>query len=97
MASRIFTKSYDTIFATCIDALQDLDIDISAQNKRAGIIHGETGTSLLSWGEEIKIKIQVAGNRTKVIVKSEASAQLFSWGKNSSNEETILDKIEELL
>lgn len=73
-------------------------IDITYSNEKEGIIEAETNGSIWSWGEEIYIKIKSkSGGGTEIKVESTASAQLFSWGKNSSNERTIIEGISERL
>lgn len=94
MASRTFHTPYNQVFNTCIKALNDLEFEITEKSKQNGKIHAKTGTSLLSWGEEIDISVEVvAKSQTKVTVNSETVAQLFSWGKNNSNIEEIMNTL----
>ncbi len=73
-----------------------MNIDNSSLNER--YISASTNGSILSWGEEIDIKFEkISLNRTKILVQSQASAQLFSWGKNSGNERAIIETLDEKL
>ena len=90
-----FTAQSADVFKACKKVLKRLDIEIEQSSLSKGIINAKTSGSLLSWGEDIVIKIvQKAAKRTEVIVDSDASAQLFSWGKDSLNEKNILNELE---
>lgn len=91
---KTFNYSYNTTFEKCKQSLSALDISIDSEDKINGVIQASTGTSLLSWGENIHITIRrVDSEKTKVTVVSEATAQLISWGKNEVNAEKILLKM----
>lgn len=95
---KTFDKKYNKVFDACHQALEAMDIEVSSSNKSKGIIHASTGSSLLSWGEEIEIKIDdISEYKTRVTVKSETQAQLISWGKNDRNKEEIISKISKYL
>lgn len=95
---KTFNKGYDTTFDACQKALKALDIEVNSSNKSKGVIHATTSSSFLSWGEEIQIHIDEVGvNKTKVTVRSEAQAQLITWGKNDRNKEGIMSKISKYL
>ncbi len=88
---KTFNQSFSKVYDACLDTLDELDITVDSENKQIGIIKASTESTLLSWGEEIKIILEkVEASKTKVIVKSEATAQVFSWGKNDKNEASIL-------
>ena len=62
------------------------DIISSSEDK----IEGHTSLSLSSWGESITIKI----SDTKVTIESKCVGnQLFDWGKNKKNIESLLEQI----
>lgn len=91
---KIFNYNYDILFDKCKEVLKELDIRIDSIDKKEGLIEASTASSILSWGEEISIKFQQVGNKQiKILVKSVSSAQLIDWGKNSKNEESILNKL----
>lgn len=91
---KIFNKSIEDVFEQCKIALIKLDINIDYINKSQWLIQASTRASILSWGENIEIKVKLTEHfHTKVIVKSNASSQLFSWGKDSSNEREIINAI----
>lgn len=88
-----FNSSYNEVFKACISVLDKLDILVEYSNKSKGIIQGKTRSTILSWGEEIELFINKKGIKTVVKVKSDASAQLISWGKNSKNERDIINNL----
>ncbi|MBQ19696.1 MAG: hypothetical protein CMD31_02970 [Flavobacteriales bacterium] len=92
-----FNSSYDKVFKACISALDKLNMSVEYFNKNSGIIEASTKATFLSWGEDIKIHIIREGGRTVVKVKSDASAQLISWGKDSKNENDIIDALKKKL
>ena len=95
---KTFNRSFDVVFKRCKEALEELELEIDSSSKAKGFIEASTGSSFLSWGEDIEISIRsISEKKTKVIVESSASAQVFSWGKNDSNESAIIEKLTELL
>lgn len=95
---KTFNCGFNKAFEACKQALSDLNIDIDSSNKSDGVINASTGSSLLSWGEDIQILVdEINTNKTKVTIKSESQAQLISWGKNDKNREEIMSKISKRL
>ena len=95
---KTLNHNYETVFNKCKLALKKLDINIDSENKAKGIITASTGTSLLSWGEDIRISIKnIGASKTKISVTSGSRSQLISWGKNSENETKIINTIIEKL
>ncbi len=95
---RTFNLGYATVFEKCTRALEDLEMRVKVKDKKKGIIQASTGSSLLSWGEDINITFhEIDSRKTKIIVESEASAQLITWGKNDTNARNIINAIEKLL
>lgn len=91
---KTFNIDYESAFTACQKALRSLDFGINKSIKSKGIISASTTGGLLSWGEEIEVTIhEINNSKVKITVKSEAQAQLISWGKNDSNESSILKKI----
>ena len=95
---KTYNNSYDIVFDTCKKALQKLNFKTTYQSKKDGIIGASTGTSIFSWGETIDIKVKTASaGKITVTVESSAKAQLFSWGKDDTNEKEVLDTLSDLL
>jgi len=91
---KTYNFGIDIVYSKCKAVLAKLEMKIESVNRTTGTIRASTPTSLLSWGEEITIKLKkVSETKTKVYVTSEATSQLISWGKNENN---VLSIIEEL-
>lgn len=98
MKTKNFKHSKNAIFKACIAALKELDIDVKESDFDSGYIRGRTSTSLFSWGETIEIVVENDGNKgVRVEIESTSNAQLFSWGKNDSNEKEIMSVIKSYL
>ena len=81
----------------CKFALKKLEIDIDEIDLREGIIYASTKSSLISWGENVKIElIKNSASSSFVQISSEAKAQLITWGKNDENIIKIGKTIKEL-
>lgn len=92
----ILSGSFSTVFKKCQAVLRKLDMNVEKVSSKEKIIHATTRGSLLSWGEDIEIRFkEVSANKTKVIVESSANAQIFSWGKDSINENKIINALKE--
>ncbi len=75
-----------------------MNIDIENIDLKRKKITGSTGSSLLSWGEDIQIWFEIIDNETtKVTVKSTSSAQLIDWGTNLANESLIITELKNRL
>jgi len=55
-------------------------------------IWGENGTSILSWGESLRITItqEKVGSRIQAESKAKLATTLFDYGKNKANLESLL-------
>jgi hypothetical protein len=93
----VFNFEYDLVFDNCLKVLKLLEMVIEHKDKKTGIINTSTKTSFRSYGEDIEIKFIKASNKTKVIVRSIAKSQLFTWGKNYNNEINIIEKMTHIL
>jgi hypothetical protein len=95
---KIFNRGYEVVFNGAKQAVKALDWSIKYKNSEKGLIEASSSGSFLSWGETIEIKIsKVNESSTKVVVKSASTAQLFSWGTNSSNEEDFIKELKNIL
>ncbi|MBS1635377.1 MAG: hypothetical protein JST26_05595 [Bacteroidetes bacterium] len=91
--TKSFNAKKETVFRACKQVLKDLGMEINGSSLANGKILASTSGTLLSWGEDIEIKITEKGTYTLVSVSSNASSQLFSWGKDSANERNILNEL----
>lgn len=91
---KTFNHSYKHVFNKCLEALDELDMDVDSYDMNEGYIEASTSGSLFSWGEDIDITIEkMSKDKTVVLIESEASAQAFAWGKNSSNVKSIIERL----
>jgi len=87
---------YNNVFDACISSLEYLDIRIEFKDKSTGEIEARTKSSLRSWGEDIYVKVKKINEQIcRVTIESDATAQLFSWGRNAENENDILKAIKD--
>ncbi|MEA2033505.1 MAG: hypothetical protein U9N41_07990 [Euryarchaeota archaeon] len=93
-----YRYEYDKVFDAIISAVKSCGLKIESADKNLGKIKSSTGFSLLSWGEDIEIKlIRLSPKKTKVEISSFPKAQLFDWGKSAKNKERIRNKIKDIL
>lgn len=77
------TAPISSVRDACIGAMRGCGIELVS--KTDSYIKGRTSASLLSWGEEIFIRVQQFGSEVEIEASSEATAQLFDWGKSKTN------------
>lgn len=68
-----------------------------SQNPETGEIKAKAGATLRSWGEDVSICVSKEETGSTISVLSEASSQLFDWGKNAENERVFLEKLEKIV
>ena len=95
--TREYKGNFIEIFNSCLNAIENLNWNISSSDDIEGIIEANTNASLLSWGEDIDIRLQDMNGIVSVIISSEAPAQLIDWGKNAKNIETFFPVLESLI
>ena len=82
------------VYQSCIDILNNMDIQINYKNKSEGVIQASSDGSIFSWGEDIDIGIKsLSPQKTRVNVSSSTKSQLISWGKNEENERKIINAL----
>lgn len=80
-------------------AVDDLGWSIISEDNKTGIYELKAPADLLSFGNEVSVKVSTTAKRGKTItIESVSSAQfqLIDWGKNAKIEETFTTKIKEL-
>jgi rhomboid protease GluP len=83
--------SSQQLLALAVDAIKSLNWKVSSTNHE--VIVAYTLSSWASWNEEITVSIQTG----KIDIKSECIGnQLFDWGKNRKNVESLIFKIQYL-
>ena len=94
------SATFDAGHQALIDAVDAALVDIGIRNARwssdATMVKASTGMNLWSWGENLTIYVDAAGN---VDVQSQCSfpLQLIDWGKNRRNCNRLLDAVEQRL
>lgn len=94
--TRVCSGNYKEIFSRCLKAINKCGWNVTSYNESKGIITAKTGTTILSWGEEVSIKVSKEGNGTMIEVISEPTAQLIDWGKSEENIQRFLSWFERL-
>ena len=78
-------------------ASSGIGAEIKTTNPATFTIEAATGTSLVSWSEEISIRVEPqAGQESSATVRSE-SWQLVDWGKNQKNVDAVVRRIRQLV
>lgn len=95
--NRIFNHRLNDVFKACLTALNQLNMKVDYEDLQGGRIEASTRASLLSWGESVVINLISKGDKCLMEVSSEATSQLFSWGKDTSNEKEILNLTDKIL
>ena len=88
-----FSKPINDVYRTSIDSARELGWKILEEKPESCEIKARTGATLRSWGEEILIKAYPEPNGTTISVASEATSQLFDWGKSDENEKAFLEEL----
>lgn len=92
-----FNQNFTDVFEASKKALRNLKMEIGYTDISKGIVEAATGTSLLSWGEDIQLRVNRKAYKTCVKVKSTSKSQFISWGKNESNEKNIIAEITKII
>lgn len=93
--SRSYDHSFEEVRQVVLDALDDLGFELEETGRN--LIRASTGMSLLSWGENIEIRLIKENGGIRVNISSEAPSQLFDWGKSQENVTSVLSAIEKRL
>lgn len=95
--SRTYYAPFQTVFDTTISILPSLSMRVVSADPTQGLIVVSANMSLMSWGENVTIRMGTHDNvQTTVSVDSIAKV-LFTYGKNQRNVEKILDAISRAL
>lgn len=92
-----YRHPYDEIFEACLRLVKQLGWKLVSYDKAAGEIKAQTGTTLRSWGEDISIHVSEEATGTAISVLSEASSQLFDWGKSEENEKAFHEELKKII
>ncbi len=92
----MYIGDYNEIFRRCLKAINKCGWNVVSYDENEGLIIGQTRSSILSWGEEVTIKITKKENGAMVEVVSEPIAQIIDWGKSEGNIGTFYDWFENL-
>jgi len=94
---RTFQGTESDIFKLCLKVIENLNWEIATFNYTTGTIKAETNMSLLSWGENIEIKIKQVEDSVYIRINSESRSQIIDWGKNAENITTFFSALEMLM
>jgi len=98
MTNKVFNKKYKMVFDACRKALETLEVTVEISDLEKGTIVGMTKTTLWSWGENIQIIFETINeSSTRIEVESTSNSQIFSWGKNKANENSIIEIVSKIL
>jgi hypothetical protein len=91
--------NYDQVMENCIAALRKMKVRLTAIDSKNGLVEGKTRVTWRSFREIIVIRITETGpGEYAVHVKSRCAIEgtLIDWGKNASNVNRILRRIDPL-
>ncbi|PWW81341.1 hypothetical protein CR164_09880 [Prosthecochloris marina] len=95
---KYYNIEYVKVFAGAIEAVNAMEWQITFADKEIGIISAKTPTSLLTWGDEISIKVRKPeNNRVRVDVSAGTSRQMIDWGKNRGNINNFYQQLDDIL
>lgn len=78
-----------------IEVIDESHFRLKAVDKERGLLLAITSISWRSWGENLYIRMEPEGEQTRMIVCSATLFQLYDWGKNKQNLQTLMTEIEE--
>jgi hypothetical protein len=58
-----------------------------------GVIAARTPASILSWGEDITVRIKPSDSGSVVAIESSPAAQVFDWGRSETNVKNLASEI----
>lgn len=92
---RIYGIGYEYAFQIALNSTK-VYFNVKEQSNKEGYIKCTTKASLLSWGENVLIRIiSINSSQTEISVESSASAQLFDWGKSKYNIDLFFNTLEQ--
>lgn len=94
--SRVYDTSFDTVWNTVPEAVNELGLRVASKNRQEGCILATKGMTAFSYGENVAVFVEkVDDERTKVEVVSKKTmgTNIFAWNW----EKPILDKLSEML
>lgn len=96
MKTITINQSKQALFKVLKGILSKNDLEVNYANLSQGIITAKKSSSLLSFGNDIKITIkEVSLNKCniKVSASSASPIQLISWGVNDDIEDSIIEEL----
>lgn len=92
-----YPRPLTEIFEASLAAIEKLGWKTVSQNLETGEIKAKTGATLRSWGENVSIYVSQEETGSTISVYSEASSQLFDWGKSGKNETVFLEELKTIV
>lgn len=98
----VFNKSYSETFEAVIKSISELGWKLKSENKELGRIQCGTGVNMITFGENIDIKIEKNGKKTTLAAVSApktgaAFGGLFSTSKSRDHINKLFEKLGEKL
>lgn len=91
--SALYDQDYDALFNSSLSAAAALSWEITLANRESGFIQAKVPMNLRTFGNLVTIEIvRISPNNTRLKVSS-TSSQILDWGKNSSNAEEFIKKL----
>ncbi|MBI2706510.1 MAG: hypothetical protein HYX32_14650 [Actinobacteria bacterium] len=92
-ASRTFPAPYQAVFDAAARVLPTLNMKIISADPSQGILNVSANLSLLSWGENVTIRMGSHDNTSTTVSVESAAKVLFTYGKNDRNITKIFEAI----
>lgn len=95
MKSTFLDTRYKESINTVKQAAYNLGFELEEQDLRNGILIYSKEANLLSFGNDIEVRIYQRDVKTKIEVDSQSSApfQIFDWGRNTNITESLISEI----
>jgi len=99
--TRTYPESSSEVFSGITRALEDLKINVTDKDEKAGTISAATGFSLFSTGGNVSIEVKPVPDTKEtavsISIKPKMKTVLTDWGQASREVRRIFNKIEEHL
>lgn len=80
--SKIFKKPLSEVYNASVKALQESGFTVN--EKKENVIRATSKISIVSWGEDMEVRLSSKPEGVEVKATSEAY-QIFDWGKSEEN------------
>ena len=90
-----YNADYARVFNAAVAAMQqNPGFVLMMQNPQTGVVSGETRLNMMSWGENILVRIvPMPQGGCNVTVRSQLKYGVTSWGRNDKNIQALIQAI----